>query len=530
MLKALLKKQFLELGATLVMNNKKKGEKRSPLFIILIALLIVYALGATGYMLWMLSETLCLPLVQSGLTWVFFALIGTLSFSTSMILIVLAAKNTLYEAKDNELLLAMPIKPSVLLFVRILELYLLALLITFLMFVPAIVYYFINISFSWAAFVCCVVILLVLPLGSIAVAALIGWLVAFITAKISAKNLMSTILIVAFLLGYSLAISEMGNWLGYLLANGPAVAETYQNALFPLWQLGLAATGNGLSLLAFAGIFIAAFAIVYALLSVTFLSIITQKRTGKKAKYVKREGKTRSAFTAILWKECKRFLKTPMILFNAGLGSMIALVFAIYALVSPELCAQIANAPIDKGEVAIIVTVIVAFIATTNVITGSSVSLEGENLWILRSMPMDTLEIFKAKIAFHFLYTALPVSISLITICALLSIPFLTVAFAIATTLAVTVLCAVMGLAINLKLPNLKWTNEIVAVKQSISVLVSMFVGWAIAALFLGGHFLFGQYMYAEGYFAIALAVFLGAAAILWQWTKTRGVEIFESL
>ena len=28
MLKALLKKQFLELGATLVMNNKKKGEKR----------------------------------------------------------------------------------------------------------------------------------------------------------------------------------------------------------------------------------------------------------------------------------------------------------------------------------------------------------------------------------------------------------------------------------------------------------------------------------------------------------------------
>jgi ABC-2 type transport system permease protein len=145
-------------------------------------------------------------------------------------------------------------------------------------------------------------------------------------------------------------------------------------------------------------------------------------------------------------------------------------------------------------------------------------------------MPIDTLEIFKAKIAFHFLYTALPVSISLITICALLSIPFLTVAFAIATTLAVTVLCAVMGLAINLKFPNLKWTNEIVAVKQSISVLVSMFVGWAIAALFLGGHFLFGQYMYAEGYFAIALAVFLGAAAILWQWTKTRGVEIFESL
>jgi ABC-2 type transport system permease protein len=145
-------------------------------------------------------------------------------------------------------------------------------------------------------------------------------------------------------------------------------------------------------------------------------------------------------------------------------------------------------------------------------------------------MPVSSREIFKAKIAFHFAYTALPVSLALITVCALLSIPFLTVVFAVMTILAVSMLCALVGLAINLKFPNLKWTNEIVAVKQSIAVLVSMFVGWAIAALFLGGHFLFGQYMYVEGYLAIALVVFVGAAAILWQWIKTRGVEIFESL
>lgn len=529
MLKALLKKQLLEAGA-LFMGNGRKGKRRSPLFIIGISALILYAFSAMVIMFWLMAETLCLPLVQSGLTWVYFALIGALAFSMSTILLALAAKNTLYEAKDNELLLAMPIKPSAILFVRMLGLYLLALLIVALAFVPGVVYYFTAVGFSVSALLCSLIILFVLPLGAMALAALIGWLIAFITSKIPAKNVMTVVLLLAFLIGYSVLVSEMNNMLGYILMNGEAVAETFQNTLYPLWQMGLAATGNWLSLLAFSSIFITAFALVYVLLSATFFSIITQKRTGKKAKYVKSEGKTRSAFTAILWKEGKRFVKTPMILFNAGLGSMIAIVFAIYALVSPELCAQIANAPIDKGVVASIVTVIVAFIATTNVITGSSVSLEGENLWILRSMPIDTLEIFKAKIAFHFLYTALPVSISLITICALLSIPFLTVAFAIATTLAVTVLCAVMGLAINLKFPNLKWTNEIVAVKQSISVLVSMFVGWAIAALFLGGHFLFGQYMYAEGYFAIALAVFLGAAAILWQWIKKRGVEIFESL
>lgn len=530
MLKALLKKQFLEACSLFLINRKNSTKRRSPLFIIGIGALMLYAFFAIIVMFWMLSETLCLPLVQSGLTWVYFAFIGTMAFSTSTILIALAAKNTLYEAKDNELLLSMPIKPSVILFVRMLGLYLLALLIVALTFTPCVVYYFTAIGFSWSVLFCSLIILFIIPLGAMAVAALIGWAIAFITAKIPAKNAMSVLLIVAFLVGYSVLISEMNNLLGYILMNGAAVAETFQKALYPLWQMGLAAMGNWLSLLAFSSIFITAFALVYVLLSATFLSIITQKRTSKKAKYVKREGKTRSAFTAILSKEGKRFIKNPMILFNAGLGSIIALVFAVYALVSPELCAQIANAPIDKGVVATIVTVIFAFIATTNVVTGSSVSLEGDNLWILRAMPVSSQEIFKAKIAFHFAYTALPCSVALIIVCALLAIPFLTVVFAVLTILAVSILCALVGLAINLKFPNLKWTNEIVAVKQSISVLVSMFVGWAIAALFLGGHFLFGQYMYAEGYFAVALAVFVAMAAALWQWLKTGGVKIFENL
>jgi ABC-2 type transport system permease protein len=294
--------------------------------------------------------------------------------------------------------------------------------------------------------------------------------------------------------------------------------------------MGLAATGNWLSLLAFSSIFITVFALMYVLLSATFFSIITQKRTGKKAKYVKSEGKTRSAFTAILWKEGKRFVKTPMILFNAGLGSMLAIVFAIYALVSPELCAQIANAPIDKGVVASIVTVIVAFIATTNVITASSVSLEGESLWVLRSMPVSTLTIFKAKVALHVVVTAVPLCISMALVGIIFHLGVWATIMAILLLVAVTLLTALSGLAINLKLPNLKWTSEIVAVKQSVSVLVAMFVGWAIAGLVLGGNFLFGKYWHPLAYLAFAIGVLTAACAVLWLWLKKQGVKIFENL
>ena len=195
MLKALLKKQLLEAGA-LFMGNGRKGKRRSPLFIVGISALIIYALGAMVVMFWFLAETLCLPLVQSGLTWVYFAFIGTLAFSMSTILLALAAKNTLYEAKDNELLLAMPIKPSAILFVRMLGLYLLALLIVALAFVPGVVYYFTAVGFSLSALLCSLIILFVLPLGAMALAALIGWLIAFITSKIPAKNLRISFIVV----------------------------------------------------------------------------------------------------------------------------------------------------------------------------------------------------------------------------------------------------------------------------------------------------------------------------------------------
>ena len=42
---------------------------------------------------------------------------------------------------------------------------------------------------------------------------------------------------------------------------------------------------------------------------------------------------------------------------------------------------------------------------------------------------------------------------------------------------------ATLGLALNLKMPKLDWANETAAVKSSLSALIAIFGGWAIAAL-----------------------------------------------
>ena len=67
---------------------------------------------------------LCKPLVESGLTWVYFAMMGLIAVTFSIIGGIFTTKAKLYEAKDNDFLLSMPVSTKTILFVRMVSLYL----------------------------------------------------------------------------------------------------------------------------------------------------------------------------------------------------------------------------------------------------------------------------------------------------------------------------------------------------------------------------------------------------------------------
>ena len=122
------------------------------------------------------------------------------------------------------------------------------------------------------------------------------------------------------------------------------------------------------------------------------------------------------------------------------------------------------------------------------------------------------------------------ISLSLGVVGVLLKIPVWLILLAWVLFAVVTVFCALMGLIINLKMPNLKWTNEMVAVKQSFSVLVSMFVGWAASGVVLLGNLLLNDWIAPVPYMAIVVGAFAAAIIFLVWWLKKRGQEFFENL
>lgn len=87
-----------------------------------------------------------------------------------------------------------------------------------------------------------------------------------------------------------------------------------------------------------------------------------------------------------------------------------------------------------------------------------------------------------------------------------------------------------MGLAVNLKLPNLNWVNETVVIKQSMAVMIAMFGSW-LEVLVLGGlYLLLRNLMTPMAYLALAIVIIASVACLLLMWLRKRGTKIFAEL
>ena len=148
MLKILLKRQLYELNRSFF-YDPKKGKSRSKFasaaFIVLYALLMVCVLGG---MFAFCAYQLANPLRAAGLDWLYFALFGIIGLMFGVFGSVFNTFSALYQAKDNDLLLSLPIPVSHILISRLIGVYLMGLMFSGVVMIPAAVVYWIFAPFS----------------------------------------------------------------------------------------------------------------------------------------------------------------------------------------------------------------------------------------------------------------------------------------------------------------------------------------------------------------------------------------------
>ena len=534
MFKALLKKQFMELN-TYYFIDRKSGKRRSKGGTIGVIALMAFVFLSVMVMIFGVSAALAVPLIQAGLRWLYFALMGMLAIALGTFGSAFNTYAGLYHAKDNEMLLSMPIPPLKLLLVRMLGVYAMSLLYSALVWLPALLQYLVQGAATGASAVLGILLTFVIAAFVSVLSCVLGWVVALISGKLRNKSVITVILSLAFLGAYYVVYFRLSELLEAFLLDPAKTAQNIRTWAYPIYMMGRGAAGEGLPMLIFTAITAALCCLCVWALGKTFTGIVTSEKGAKKAVYREKTAKAADLRAALLRKELRRFVGSPTYMLNCGLGIVILLGFSVFILFRTDLISGLLNAlgeqaPAVLKVVPALVVVAACLGISMNPITVPSISLEGKYLWVIRSLPVPAIQALNAKLRLHVDLNLFPALFFTAVLGILTGSDSLTLIMMLLTAAVFVCLTGVAGLTLDLNRPNLTWTNETVAVKQNVGAVIMIFGAWLVAVLIGGGGFAVMKFMDMWLYLLLVSAVLAGVTLLLYRHLKTTGVEKFEEL
>ena len=531
MLKLLVKKQFFEIFRSYFYDAKKNKARTKGATIGYIVMFVLLMVCLLGTMFGVLSNTMCGPLAEMGMDWLYFVIMGMMAVFLGAFGSVFNTYSGLYLAKDNDLLLSMPIPVRVIMTSRLLSVYLMGLMYSGIVILPAILVYWFTVPVTAGRILGGVVLLVDISLFVLTLSCALGWVVAKISLKLKRKSFITVIVSLVFFGLYYFVCFRSQAMITDLLLNAENVGNKLKG-IYPLYLFGRVGCGDGVAMLIVSAVVIALLALVWYLIARSFLHIATASGNTAKTVYHEKAVKPVSADAALLRKELGRFTASPLYMLNCGLGTVFLVVLAVLALIKGREVFLMMNALFAGGEgfVTVLAALCLCLLAGSNDISTPSVSLEGKSLWIAQSLPIDPWQALRAKLRMHLLITELPLVVCAVCVAAVSGAALPEIVMMLVTPMVYVVLSAAFGLFMGLKRPNLNWTSEVAPIKQGLAVFLSMFGGWLVAAA-LG--FLYYALMARVGAVAFLLAVtalFAVLALVLVRWLKTSGAKIYQHL
>ena len=524
MLRILIKAQLQSVLASLTRTSKGKRLSVAGA-VLLIAFLAVIFLSFFGFTFYALA----LALPGMGLGWFYFALAAIMAFALGFIGSVFTAQQQLFAARDNELLLAMPIRPRDILGARMAVLLLLDYALTLIVLLPAGVVWLMVVGGTAGGVFGFVLSALLLPLIIMCFTCLFAWLLALISSRMRNKTVVTLVLYLAFLAAYFYFYMNLQQLLTELIANSEQIAGAFV-AVYPLYAFGQASLGSWLHIAGFAACCVIPFALVYAILSRGFLAVTTRRPSVKKLVYRERALKTSGVGAALLRKELGRFAANGMYILNAAMGSVLTVAAAVALIIYRDEAMQLLSVlPEGMGEGAVILAL--CFLNATDVISAPSISLESKTLWLLKSLPVPAWRILMAKVNLHLVIALPPTLIASACCCIALPFPPAGAAMVVLIPALTCVFGALLGVAVNLRYPKFDYINETAVIKNSMSVTVTLFGSWALlaAAALLYGLALH-RVMGMTAYLYICAALLAALCAALYLSLRRSGARRFAEL
>ncbi|MGN0383206.1 MAG: hypothetical protein ACI4DS_02970 [Eubacterium sp.] len=510
--------------------KRNSGKLTKALFPIILFVIVSISIGTYAYMIGK-------ELAPYHLTYIMLSMfimgVTVITFMEG----IYKSQGILFEAKDNDLLFALPIKKSQILFIRVFKLLLfqyiynlMFLLPAFVIFIyfekPEIGFYFISLLMS-----------LLIPIIPTVISSVLGYIIKLFSSKFKAKKIVQTLISGIVFLGIFYLSLNIENFIQDIASKATGINNMLTNIYYPLGlYINLITKFQILDLIKLIIINLVPLGLFILIGDRFYFKIISRSKESNVKIKVNRKKELiikRKPVISLVRKELKRYFASPVYMFNTSFGLLLCVIVSVVLCFKGQSIFNefLYDYGITKDlSLPVLFYFFILFVGSMTSITSSSISLEGKTMNITKSLPIKEELILKSKILACYVIE-LPFIIfadslffirfrpSLFYIILIILLSFLTI-----------LLSACIGLISNLKYPKMNATNDTEVVKQSMSSMISVFSGMGI---FIGSIFII---FFLNAYLKLDLILFLHIiciaviSAILYVFLIKFGVKEYRKI
>lgn len=460
-------------------KDKKSRQKTmglTALWILLLVMLIGYV-GGLAY-----------GLIYLGLEEVVPAYLITLSGLLVFFFGMLKAGSVIFRKEGYDILCALPLRAGAIAVSRLLRMYAEDLLMTLAVLLPGIGVYIWNVRPNAGFYLTVFLGIWITPLIPMAASILLGALITGISSRMRHKSLISAGLSVLFVLGVLYGSSRLSAVEGSIdpemLRDLSLSIMTLLEKVYPpaVWIGRAMVHGDVPGALACAVLSLAVFGAVAAAVALSFQKI-SQNLYSNFAKHDYRMGKLKadSLLCSLCKRELRRYFSSSIYVTNTIIGPVMGCVLSAALLLSgTDLIKEFLPLPIDVEG---IVPFVISGVFCTMAATATSISMEGKNWWILKSLPLTTKNILDGKILMNLLLLLPFYLLSELILIFALKPGVGELLWLVLIPAVIILFSCVYGIAVNLRFPVLEWESEVRIVKQSASAVLGGMGGLILSIL-----------------------------------------------
>lgn len=519
-------------------KSKNESKTRKVILPVVLALTVMFSIGSY-------ATIFAEELAPNHLTYIILTIFIMFTSLLTLIEGVYKSQGILFEAKDNDLLFSLPISKQKIFFIRIFKLLTFQFLYNSLFMLPAMVVYTMYENSNLSFYILSFVMLVLLPIIPTIVACIIGYIIKGLASRSKVRNIVQVILTSCVLLFVFYASFNMQGMVASIAQNANSINETITKIYYPAGlYINLIQNFNTLNLVTLFAINIIP-AIIFIYVASIFYFKVTSKlgekgNSDKKAsitKVAEQAFKVKTPLLALISKEMKRFFSTPIFMINSGFGMVLMLVITIAisfnfdGMINSMMQGQ--DIEISMVEIKEIVPKLfyglVVFNSCMTCITSSMISLEGKSFNITKSLPVAAEKILIAKVL-----TSNILSIPVILLCDIIffiafKVEIIDIIFILLASIIMPTFTALIGILMNLKYPKMDATSDTEVVKQSMSSMVSVFIGMFVGMLSIA-IVIMGSTINLNLFIILELLLFTIIVFILWKCLKIYGIKRFKEI